>query len=76
MILPSSSDDPEYLIYKANMELQKASKWISTNLLTLNAQKKKYIFFKKLNCHLHLRELSIGGDAISRIGESCEEKSF
>ena len=34
-----SSDDPDYLVYKANMELQKASEWFSANLLTLNAKK-------------------------------------
>ena len=39
-------------------------------------KKAKYIFFKKPNCHLHLGELSTGGDAISRIGEGCEEKYF
>ena len=71
-----SSDDPDYLIYKANLELRKASDWFSANLLTLNDKKKKYILFKSPNCHLHHGELSIGGDVISRIGEGCEEKSF
>ena len=67
-----SSDDPDYLIYKANPELQKASDWFSANLLTLNAKKTKYILFKSPNCHLHHGELSIGGDVISMIGEGCE----
>ena len=35
-----SSDDPDYLKYKANLELRKASDWFSANLLTLNAKKK------------------------------------
>ena len=39
-----SSDDPDYLIYKANLELQKASDWFSANLLTLNAKKNKVHF--------------------------------
>ena len=39
-----SSDDPDYLIYKANLELRKASDWFSANLLTLNAKKNKVHF--------------------------------
>ena len=32
--------------------------------------------FKRQSCHLHLGELFIGGEAISRVGEGCKEKSF
>ena len=34
-----SSEDPEFLLWKANLELQKAADWFSANLLTLNAKK-------------------------------------
>ena len=34
-----SSNDPDFLVYRANLELQKASDWFSANLLTLNAKK-------------------------------------
>ena len=71
-----SSDNPDFITYKANLELQKASDWFSANLLTLNAKKTKFILFKKQSCHLHLGELYIGGEAIDRIGENCNEKSF
>ena len=36
-----SSEDPNFLFYKANLELQKAADWFSANLLTLNAKKNK-----------------------------------
>ena len=71
-----SSGDPDFLVYRANLELQKAADWFSANLLTLNTKKTKYILFKKKNCHLHIGEVFIGGEAISRIGETCDEKSF
>ena len=71
-----SSEDADFLAYKVNLELQKASEWFSANLLTLNAKKTKYILYKNQSCHLHLGELFIGGEAISRVGESCKEKSF
>ena len=45
-------------------------------MLTLNAKKTKFILFKKQESHIHLGELLIGGEAISRVGESCDEKSF
>jgi hypothetical protein len=71
-----SSGDPDFLFYKANLELQRASEWFSANLLTLNAKKTKYILFKNQSCHLHTGELFIGGEAIERIGENCRETSF
>ena len=39
-------------------------------------KKTKYILFKNQNSHLHFGELLIGGEAIARIGENCEDKSF
>ena len=74
--LQISSDDPEFVHYKVNLELRKASDWFSANLLTLNAQKTKYMLFKKQNSHIHLGEFSIGGEVISRVGEYCKEKSL
>ena len=71
-----SSEDPDFLFYKANLELQRAAEWFSANLLTLNAKKTKYILFKNKNCHFHYGELNIGGEAIERIGENCKETSF
>ena len=71
-----SSGDPDFLVYRANLELQKAADWFSANLLTLNTKKTKYILFKKQNCHVHIGDVFIGGEAISRIGESCDEKSL
>ena len=44
--------------------------------IQLNAKKTKYIVFKRQSCHLHLGELFIGGEAISRVGENCKEKSY
>ena len=35
-----------------------------------------FVLIKRQGCHLHLGELHIGGGAISRVGESCKEKSF
>ena len=74
--LQISSDDPECVHYKVNLELKKASDWFSANLLTLNAQKTKYMLFKKQNSHIHLGELSICGEIISRVGEYFKEKSL
>ena len=71
-----SSEDPDFVFYKANLELQRAADWFSANLLTLNAKKTKYILFKNQSSHLHLGELFIGGEVIARIGENCEDKSF
>ena len=71
-----SSGDPDFLVYRANLELQKAADWFSANLLTLNTKQTKYILFKKLNCHLHIGDIFIGGEAISRVGETCDEKSL
>ena len=34
-----SSGDPDFLFYRANLELQRAADWFSANLLTLNAKK-------------------------------------
>ena len=53
-----SSDDPDYLIYKANLELQKASDWFSANLLTLNA-KKQSTFCSKLLTAISTMESSL-----------------
>ena len=39
-------------------------------------KKTKYILFKNQNSYLHFGELLIGGEAIARIGENCEDKSF
>ena len=74
--LQISSDNPEFVHYKVNLELKKASDWFSANLLTLNAQKTKYILFKKPSSHVHLGELSIGGEAITRVGDYYKEKSL
>ena len=71
-----SSENAEFVHYKVNLELQKASDWFSANLLTLHAGKTKYMLFKSQSCHLHIGELMIGGKAISRIGEGFKEKSF
>ena len=71
-----SSEDPEFLFWKANLELERAADWFSANLLTLNAKKTKFILFKNKGRHLHIGELSIGGEIIERIGEDCKEKSF
>ena len=74
--LQISSDNPEFIHYKVNLELKKASDWFSANLLTLNAQKTKYILFKKQSSHIHLGELSIGGEAITRVADYYKEKSL
>ena len=74
--LQITSDDPEFATFKLNLELEKASDWFAANLLTLNAKKTKYMVFKRQSCHLHLGQLYIDGEAISRVGESCTEKSF
>ena len=42
-----SSDDPDYLFYKANLELQKASEWFSANLLNFNSKNKQNTFCSK-----------------------------
>ena len=57
-----SSEDPEFLFYKANLELQRAADWFSANLLTLNAKKTKFILFKNKTSNFHSRELFIGGE--------------
>jgi hypothetical protein len=56
-----SSEDPEFLFWKANLELQRAADWFSANLLTLSAKKNKFILFKNKGRHFHIGELSIGG---------------
>ena len=71
-----SSEDPDFLFYRANLELQRAAEWFSANLLTLNAKKTKYILFKNKNSHFHYGKLNIGGEEIERIGENCKETSF
>ena len=67
-----SSDNPEFVHYKVNLELEKASDWFAANLLTLNAGKTKYILFKKQSSHIHIGELLIGNEPIARIGEGLK----
>ena len=71
-----SSGDPDFLFYRANLELQRAADWFSANLLTLNAKKTKFILFKNQSSHVHIGDLYIGGEAIQRIGENCKKTSF
>ena len=71
-----SSDNPEFVQYKVNLELGKASDWFAANLLTLNAGKTKFILFKKQSSHIHMGDLLIGDEPIARIGEGCKDNSF
>ena len=71
-----SSDNPEFVHYKVNLELEKASDWFAANLLTLNAGKTKFILFKKQSSHIHMGELLIGNEPIARIGEGFKDNSF
>ena len=71
-----SGSDPNYLITRANFELNKAQTWFQANKLTLNIKKTKYILFKNKGVHVHYNDLMIGNNIIDRVGESCKDKSF
>ena len=69
--------NPDFLFYRANLELQKAAEWFSANLLTLNAKKTStFCSKKKKYIYLHFGKLNIGGEEIERIGENGKETSF
>ena len=66
------------LFINANKELEKASEWFTSNKLTLNVSKTKFIIFKPKNCRENPNNftLKIGNESIERIGEDLPLKSF
>jgi hypothetical protein len=62
------------LIKRANTQLQYAQEWFNVNKLTLNVSKTKFILFKDKTSHVHLNDLVIGDNIISRVGHNCKEK--
>ena len=63
------------IFLQANKELFKAEQWFSANKLTLNTKKTRFMLFKNKNQHVHVQELCIGNNVITRAGNSCIEKS-
>ena len=66
------------LFKTANTELEKASIWFQSNLLTLNVSKTKFILFRKKNMTVDFSDLNlkIGNEIVERIGNGCKTKSF
>ena len=73
-----SDTDTETLFDKANVELEKASKWFQANKLTLNVKKTKYMLFqdKKLNSNVNTLQIKIGEQIVEQVGSNCKEKYF
>ena len=71
-----NSSDSNFLIERANSELDKAKTWFQSNKLTLNIKKTKYIIFKNKNQHFHFGDLKVGDKIIDRIGNDCVETTF
>ena len=71
-VIPDPTPPP---IYIANKELAVAEQWFNCNKLTINAKKAKYILFQNPNTHSHVSDLIIGGSTITRVGQTCPEKS-
>ncbi len=71
-----SGRDVNFLLKRANCELEKARNWFAANKLTLAASKTKYILFKNKSTHVHLDQIYIDGSPIDRVGENFKEKSF
>ena len=66
------------LFLKANTELLKASNWFSSNRLTLNIKKTKYMLFRPKNIKVNFDSLclKIGNENIDRIGKGCKTSFF
>ena len=60
---------------RANEELSKAEQWFSANKLTLNTKKTRFMLFKNKNQHVHIKELCIGNNVITRAGKNCAEEN-
>ena len=73
-----SGPDIDFLIERANSELQKASVWFKCNKLTLNVKKTKFMLFSEKNQKIDLtnKKLYIGEQTIEQIGSNCKEKYF
>ena len=73
-----SGNNPVDLFLKANIELQRAADWFSTNKLTLNVKKTKFILFRPKNKKVDFSTLNlkIGNEKIERIGNGCKETCF
>ena len=62
------------LFMRANEELSKAEQWFSANKLTLNTKKTRFMLFKNKNQHVHITDLCIGNNVITRAGRNCVEE--
>ena len=73
-----SDTDTETQFDKANVELEKSSRWFQANKLTLNVKKTKYILFqdKKLNSNLNTLEIKIGEQIVEQVESNCKENYF
>ena len=73
-----SDNDTQSLFDKANVELEKASRWFQANKLTLNVKKTKYMLFqdKKLNSNANTLQIKIGEQIVEQVGSNCKEKYF
>ena len=66
------------LSIKVNKELEKAANWFSSNKLTLNISKTKFMLFKPKRINVDVSELkiNINGISLERIGSNLPTKSF
>ena len=68
--------DLPLLIKNFNLELLGAKEWFSSNLLTLNIKKTKYVIFSHSKCDKSLLpSIKIGNDPIDRVGSDLKEKA-
>ena len=65
------------LIKRANSELKKADEWFSSNLLTLNGKKTKYMIFSPRATNFEdLPPLTIRDSTIERVGADTDETTI
>ena len=64
------------LFQLANCELEKSSVWFTSNKLTLNVKKTKYMIFSDQNLTTNLNQLHIGNQSIEQVGTKCKEQYF
>ena len=60
----------------ANSELEKASVWFTSNKLTLNVKKTKFMLFSEKKAPVVTNILKVGDKLVEQVGSNCKEKYF
>ena len=64
------------LFQKANIELEKTSKWFQSNKLTLNVKKTKCMLFSEKTVNLEPNHLIIGVKFVEQVGTNCKQNTL